>query len=137
MEFVHLLPNGFSYPTTSTLAFVRAGYNVKFIPIAGKQRNGTSGSKMRPWREGWRFVMIILRMVTLFSPLRIFFPLALVFFVLGAGYMAYTIATEIHVTNTSVMLITGSAVLFLFGLLSEQVAALRFERASQEWQDKE
>jgi len=131
MEFVHLLPNGFSYPTTSTLAFVRAGYNVLFIPIAGKQRQTQSTSKMRPWREGWRFVMIILRMVTLFSPLRIFFPMALVFFLIGAGYMAYTIATEVHVTNTSVLLITGAAVLFLFGLLSEQVAALRFERLDQ------
>lgn len=127
LEFVHLLPNGFSYPTTSTLAFLRAGYNVVFLPIAGKQRAGSSESKMRPWRQGWRFVMIILRIVTLFSPLRVFFPIALVPFVLGVGYMGYTIATEMHVTNTSVLLITGSAVVFLFGLLSEQIAALRFE----------
>ena len=87
---------------------------------------------MRPWREGWRFVMLILRMITLFSPLRIFLPVALVFFFVGFGYMIYTILTEIHVTNTSVLLITGSAVLFLFGLLSEQIAALRFEKTSRE-----
>lgn len=130
-EFLHLLPNGFSYPTTSTLAFIKAGYNVAFIPIEGRERSKSSFSKMRPWREGWRFVMIILRMVTLFSPLRVFFPIALTFFSLGLGYMVYTIATEVHVTNTSVLLLTGSAVLFLFGLLSEQIAALRFEGSAR------
>ena len=71
--------------------------------------------------------MIVLRMVTLFSPLRVFFPTSLAFFALGFGYMVYTIITEVHVTNTSVLLLTASAVLFLFGLLSEQIAALRFE----------
>ena len=69
-EFLHLFPNGFSYPTTSTMAFVRAGYNLRFVPIDGKQRTVSSTSKMRPWREGVRFLVIILRMVTLFSPLR-------------------------------------------------------------------
>ena len=131
-EFVHLFPNGFSYPATSTLAFIKAGYNVTFVPIEGKKRAGDEKSKMRPWREGWRFVMLILRMVTLFSPLRIFFPVSLVFFLLGFGYMVYTIATEMHVTNTSVLLITGAAVLFLFGLLSEQIAALRFEKTAKD-----
>ena len=126
-EFLHLLPNGFSYPTTSTLAFIKAGYNVTFVPIEGNKRSQSSTSKMRPWREGWRFVMIVLRMITLFSPLRIFFPASLAFFALGFGYMVYTIITEMHVTNTSVLLLTASAVLFLFGLLSEQIAALRFE----------
>ena len=126
-EFLHLLPNGFSYPATSTLAFIKAGYNVTFVPIEGNKRGQSSTSKMRPWREGWRFVMIVLRMVTLFSPLRVFFPTSLTFFALGFGYMVYTIITEVHVTNTSVLLLTASAVLFLFGLLSEQIASLRFE----------
>lgn len=125
-EFLHLYPNGFSYPTTSTLAFVKAGYNVAFVPIEGKPRSKNSKSKMRPWREGWRFLAIVLRMVTLFSPLRIFVPVSLLFFVLGTGYMGYTIWTETDVTDTSVLLLTASAVLFLFGLLSEQIAALRF-----------
>ena len=126
-EFLHLFPNGFSYPTTSTMAFVRAGYNLRFVPIDGKQRTASSTSKMRPWREGVRFLVIILRMVTLFSPLRIFLPIAASFFALGFGYMVYTIATEVHVTNTSVLLLTASAVLFLFGLLSEQIAYLRLQ----------
>ncbi len=121
-EFLHLFPNGFSYPTTSTLAFLKAGYNVSFVPIDGKKRAANSESKMRPWREGFRFLAIILRMITLFSPLRIFFPVSALFFLLGSGYLVYTIATEMHVTNTSVLLITASVVLFLFGLLSEQMA---------------
>ncbi|MGH9461646.1 MAG: glycosyltransferase family 2 protein [Vicinamibacteria bacterium] len=126
-EFLHLFPNGFSYPTTSTMAFVRAGYNLRFVPIDGKQRTTSSTSKMRPWREGAKFLVIILRMITLFSPLRIFLPMATIFFALGFGYLVYTIATEMHVTNTSVLLLTGSAVLFLFGLLSEQIAYLRLQ----------
>lgn len=131
-EFVHLLPNGFSYPATSTLAFIKAGYNVCFVPIDGQKREGNEKSKMRPWREGWRFVMIVLRMITLFSPLRVFMPVSLVFFIFGFGYMAYTVATETDVTDTSVLLITGAAVLFLFGLLSEQIASLRFEKTGRD-----
>ncbi|HSF17771.1 MAG TPA: glycosyltransferase family 2 protein [Vicinamibacteria bacterium] len=126
-EFLHLLPNGFSYPSTSTLAFLKAGYNVAFVPIEGKKRDRRSTSKMRPLWEVWRFVMIILRIVTLFSPLRVIVPLALFFFLAGLGYMAYTIATATDITDTSVLLIMFSAVLFVFGLLSEQIAALRFE----------
>ena len=127
-EFLHLYPNGFSYPTTSTLAFLRAGYNVRFVPYEGRKRAAATKSKMRPWREGVRFVGIILKMITLFSPLRIFAPVSAFFFVLGFSYMAYTIRTEMHVTNSSVLLLTASAVLFLFGLLSEQIAMLRFEK---------
>ncbi len=124
-EFLHLYPNGFSYPATSTLAFVKAGYDVVFVPIEGKRRSSGSKSKMKPWREGFRFLTIILRMATLFSPLRVILPVALTFFFLGVGYTAYTIATETDVTDTSVLLFAASAVLFLFGLLSEQIAALR------------
>lgn len=126
-QFLHLFPNGFSYPATSTLAFVKAGYSVTFVDISARKRRGAEQSKMRPWREGGRFVMLVLRMITLFSPLRIFLPISLVLFVLGSGYMAYTIYDEMHVTNTSVLFLVASAVLFLFGLLSEQIAALRFE----------
>ncbi len=126
LEFVHLFPNGFSYPTTSTLAFLKAGYNVAFIPIDGKKRADHTKSKMHPWREGVRFLMIIFRMILLFSPLRIFFPASALFFVLGFGYLLYTIVTEVHVTNTSVLLLTASAILFLFGLLSEQISMAMF-----------
>lgn len=127
-EFLHLFPNGFSYPTTSTLAFLKAGYSVKFVPIEVEQRADNSQSKMHPWREGGRFLMIILRIITLFSPMRVFLPVSTIFFLLGFGYLVFTVATEVHVTNTSVLLITASAVFFLFGLLSEQIAAAMFRK---------
>jgi glycosyltransferase involved in cell wall biosynthesis len=126
LEFVHLFPDGFSYPTTSTLAFLKAGYNVNFVPIDGKKRADSTTSKMHPWREGMRFMMIIFRMIVLFSPLRIFLPASALFFILGFGYLLYTIVTEVHVTNTSVLLLTASAILFLFGLLSEQISMAMF-----------
>ncbi len=130
-QFVHLFPNGFSYPTTSTLAFIKAGYSVCFVEIDGNKRIGKEKSKMRPWKEGWRFIALIVRMVTLFSPLRIFIPVSLIFFLLGFTYLIYTIVNEVHVTNTSVLLLIASATLFLFGLLSEQIAALRFEKTGR------
>jgi glycosyltransferase involved in cell wall biosynthesis len=131
-EFLHLYPNGFSYPTTSTLAFVKAGYNVAFVPIDGRHRSSGSKSKMRPWREGFRFLAIILRVATLFSPLRVTLPVALGFFLSGVGYTIYTIVTETDVTDTSVLLFFAAAVLFLFGLLSEQIAALRLVNRSDD-----
>ncbi len=124
-EFLHLYPNGFSYPATSTLAFVKAGYDVVFVPVEGRRRSSDSKSKMKPWREGFRFLAIILRIATLFSPLRVTLPVAFGFFLAGVGYTTYTIVTETDVTDISVLLFFASAVLFLFGLLSEQIAALR------------
>lgn len=124
-EFLHLLPNGFSTPTTTTLAFIKAGYNVTFEPVHARQRVGQS--KIRLARDGTKFLIIIFKIVTLFSPLRIFLPLSLAAFVVGAGYAVWTIATQSHVTNSSVLLILFAAVVFLVGLVSEQIAALRFE----------
>jgi glycosyltransferase involved in cell wall biosynthesis len=124
-EFIHLLPNGFSTPTTTTLAFLKAGYNVLFVGIEAKPRVGTS--KIRFARDGFRFYIILLRVVTLFSPLRIFLPVSIAAFLVGALYAAWTIATQSHVTNSSVLLILFSVVVFLVGLVSEQIAALRFE----------
>jgi len=124
-EFLHLLPNGFSAPTTTTLAFIKAGYNVGFEPIEARQRLGTSHIKLA--RDGTKFVMIILKIVTLFSPLRVFLPISAAAFVLGAGYALWTIATQQHVTNSSVLLIMLAVIVFLVGLISEQISALRFE----------
>lgn len=127
MEFIHLLPNRYSYPTTSTMAFIKAGYSVKFVPIAAHKRGGgASGQKLL--RNGVVFVTIILRMVTLFSPLKVFSPLSVVLFLLGAGYGVYTIVTEVHITNTTVLLVLTGLLIFLMGLISEQIAAYRFER---------
>ncbi len=124
-EFLHLLPNGFSTPTTTTLAFIKAGYNVCFEPIEAAQRVGHS--KIRLGRDGVKFLLIVLKIVTLFSPFRVFLPVSLASFVLGAGYAAWTIATQSHVTNSSVLLIMLAVIVFLVGLVSEQIAALRFE----------
>ena len=124
-EFLHLLPNGFSTPTTTTLAFLKGGYTVAFEPIQARQRTGQS--KIHLARDGAKFLMIIFKMVTLFSPLRIFLPISLASFVLGAGYAGWTIATQQHVTNSSVLLILFAVVVFLVGLVSEQISALRFE----------
>ncbi len=125
-EFLHLLPNGFSTPTTTTLSFVKAGYNVRFEPVEARRRTGRS--KINLLGDGTRFLLIVLKIVTLFSPLRVFLPVSLASFALGAGYAAWTIATQSHVTNSSVLLIMLGVLVFLIGLVSEQVAALRFER---------
>ena len=124
-EFLHLLPNGFSTPTTTTLAFIKAGYNVTFEPAEARQRVGSS--KIRLARDGVKFLLIILKIVTMFSPLRVFMPISLASFVVGAAYATWTIATQSHVTNSSVLLIMLAVIVFLVGLVSEQISALRFE----------
>jgi glycosyltransferase involved in cell wall biosynthesis len=126
IEFLHLLPNGFSTPTTTTLAFIKAGYSVKFESIEAAPRQGAS--KIRIGADGARFLLIVLKLITLFSPLRIFLPVSLASFTLGAAYALWTIATQSHVTNSSVLLILMSVVFFLVGLVSAQIASLRFER---------
>lgn len=125
LEFIHLFPNGFSTPTTSTMSFIRAGYSVRFEPIVAAQRLGTS--KIRLGSDGARFVLILLKVMTIFSPLRLFVPVSGALFALGAAYAAWTIATQSHVTNSSVLLILSSIVILLIGLVSEQIASLRSE----------
>jgi glycosyltransferase involved in cell wall biosynthesis len=124
-EFLHLLPNGFSTPTTTTLAFIKAGYNVSFEPIEARQRVGQSNIRFA--RDGIKFFIIILKIVTLFSPLRVFLPISIASFIVGAGYALWTIATQSHVTNSSVLLIMLAVIVFLVGLVSEQISAMRFE----------
>lgn len=124
-EFLHLLPNGFSTPTTTTLAFIKAGYNVAFEPTDAKPRVGSS--KIRLARDGAKFFMIILKIVTLFSPLRVFVPLAAFTFVLGAAYGIWNVIANARIPNGAVLLILFAVVVFLVGLVSEQISALRFE----------
>jgi glycosyltransferase involved in cell wall biosynthesis len=126
LEFLHLMPNGFSTPTTTTLAFLKAGYSVQFVPVDAAARQGVS--KIRLGSDGAKFVLILLKLITIFSPLRIFVPVSLATFALGAAYAMWTIATQSHVTNSSVLLILLSVIMFLIGLVSEQIASLRFER---------
>jgi glycosyltransferase involved in cell wall biosynthesis len=126
-EFLHLLPNGFSTPTTTTLAFIKAGYNVAFEPVRARARAGDS--KIRLARDGVKFMMIILKIVTLFSPLRVFLPISIGAFLLGTAYALWTIYWQHHVTNSSVLLIMLAVIVFLVGLVSEQISALRFEKS--------
>jgi glycosyltransferase involved in cell wall biosynthesis len=125
LDFLHLLPNRFSTPTTTTLAFVKAGLNVCFEPVEARLRVGHS--KIRLLRDGTKFLLIVLKVVTLFSPLRIFLPISLASFLVGLAYAVWTVATQSHVTNSSVLLIMLGVIVFLMGLVSEQIAALRFE----------
>jgi len=123
-EFLHLLPNGFSTPTTTTLAFIRAGYNVTFEPIEARQRTGQS--KIRFARDGARFFLILLKIITLFSPLRIFMPVSALAFAVGTAYGLVNFAVDGRIPNGAVVLILFAVIVFLVGLVSEQVAALRF-----------
>ncbi|MGY0797704.1 glycosyltransferase family 2 protein [Lysobacter sp. A286] len=126
-EFLHLLPNGFSYPTTSTMAFFRSAYPVAYVPIPVAKRVGT-GSHIRPLKDGIRFLLIIFKIATLYSPLKLFAPAAGGFFVLGLGYYAYTFITIHRFTNMSALLFSASVIVFLIGLISEQITALNYRR---------
>jgi len=124
-QFLSLLPNGFSTPATTTLCFIKAGYNVAFEPVRARARAGAS--KIRLSSDGPKFLLIMLRIITIFSPLRIFAPIAAASFAIGAGYGVWTIATQSHVTNSSVLLVMLAVIVLLVGLVSEQISALRFD----------
>ena len=124
-EFLHLLPNGFSYPTTITMAFFRSAYAVAYEPIPVAKRVGRS--HIRPFRDGVRFLLIIFKIATLYSPLKLFVPASLVFFLLGLGHYAYTYITAHRLTNMSVLLFSASVIVFLIGLISEQITSLTYQ----------
>jgi len=125
-EFIHLLPNGFSYPTTSTMAFFRSAYPVAYVPIPVARRIGRS--HIRPLRDGIRFLLIIFKIATLYSPLKLFAPTGTVFFLLGLGWYGWTLVTENRFTNMSALLMSAAVIVFLIGLVSEQITALTYRR---------
>lgn len=124
-EFLYLLPNGFSYPTTSTMAFFRAGHSVAYEPITAAKRVGSS--HIRLIRDGIRFLLIIFRIGTLYSPLKIFAPVALLMFSIASAWYAYTFANMGRFTNMSALLYSGSVMILLMGLISEQITALMYK----------
>jgi glycosyltransferase involved in cell wall biosynthesis len=124
-EFLHLLPNGFSYPTTSTMAFFRSGYAVCYIPIIAARRIGRS--HVRPLHDGLRFLLIIFKIATLYSPLRLFLPCAGIFFLAGVVNYVHTYATSHRFTNMSLLLLAASVIVFLIGLISEQITNLTYK----------
>lgn len=127
-EFLHLLPNGFSYPTTITMAFLRSAYPVCYVPIHAARRVGKS--HLRPLRDGVRFLLIIFKIATLYSPLKLFAPTALAFFLTGSGYYAYTYATTGRFTNMGTLMFTAAVIVFLIGLVAEQITAMTYSRSS-------
>ncbi|AHX12268.1 glycosyl transferase [Dyella jiangningensis] len=127
-EFLHLLPNGFSYPTTSTMAFFRSAYPVAYVPIKAAQRVGKS--HIRPLKDGVRFLLIIFKIATLYSPLKLFVPTSGLFFVLGLSNYLRTFLSEGRLTNMSALLWSASVIVFLIGLVSEQITNLTYRRES-------
>ncbi|MBD8899295.1 glycosyltransferase family 2 protein [Rhodanobacter sp. DHG33] len=125
-EFLYLLPNGFSYPTTSTMAFFRSAYPVAYVPIKAAQRVGKS--HIKPIKDGVRFLLIIFKIATLYSPLKLFVPASLVFFLLGCANYAWTYAHYGRLTNMSTLLWSAAVIVFLIGLVSEQITALTYRR---------
>ena len=125
-EFLYLLPNGFSYPTTCPMAFFRSGYPVAYVPIPVAQRIGTS--HIRPLRDGMRFLLIIFKIATLYSPLKLFAPASGLFFLAGMARYGYTYATEGRFTNMSALLLSAAVVIFLIGLISEQITSLMYRK---------
>ncbi len=129
-RFVGLLPNGFSYPTTITLSMMRAGYSVKYIPIETEQRVGES--KIRIFSDGPKFLLVIMKICMLFSPLKIFLPVSSFLFLMGISYYGYTFFVEHRFTNMSMLLFSTSMIVFMMGLIAEQGAQIRSERAEQD-----
>ncbi len=129
-EFLHLLPNGFSYPTTITMSFLRAGYAVDFVPIQAAQRSGQS--HIRPLRDGLRFLLIIFRVTTLYSPLKLFVPVSFLFFATGFGWWIWTYATQHRLSVGSALLLIIAAVIFMIGLVSEQITNLLYARSGRD-----
>ncbi|MHC4939836.1 MAG: glycosyltransferase family 2 protein [Planctomycetota bacterium] len=128
-RFLYLLPNTFSYPTTTTLACFKTGLPVCYVPIQARRRTGKS--KIRLLRDGTRFFLIILKIATFFSPFRVFFPLALLSILAGSGWYIYTYFSQHRFTNMSMLLIVQGVILFALALISDQIAQLRFDRSER------
>ena len=125
-QFIYLLPNTFSYPSTLTLGYLRSGRTVKYIPIQTKARVGKS--KIKLLKDGARFFLIITKIASLFSPFRVFLPISMGFFVTGLCYYAYTFLTQGRFTNMSALLFNTSIIVFMIGLVAEQISQMRYDR---------
>lgn len=126
-RYIYLLPNGFSYPTTITLALMKSGHSVKYVPIEVRPRVGKS--KIRPIRDGIKFFNIIIKIATLFSPFKVFLPVSGFFFVGGLVYYWYAYLTGTRFPNLPIFMIISGVIIFMMGLIAEQIAALRLDRS--------
>ena len=129
VNYLYLLPNTFSYPTTITLAYLKSGRTLRYLPIEARKRQGKS--KIKLLRDGGRFLLILIKIITLFSPLRIFLPVSLSIFTLGLVHYGYTYAVSGRFTNMSALLLSTSVIVFMIGLVSEQITQLRFDRVEK------
>ena len=132
LRYLYLLPNTFSYPTTITMAYLRSGLSLKYIPIDAPPRGKGSKSKIRIFSDGTRFFLIITRIATIYSPFRVFLPLSAALFAVGIGYYLYTFLTQHRFTNMSMLLLMSSVIIFMLGLVSEQISQLRMDRTEDE-----
>jgi len=127
-DFLYLLPNTYSYPTTLTLGVLRSGRSLRYVPVNTQSRK-KGKSKIRIFRDGIKFFLIITKICTLYSPLRVFLPISLIMFILGLSYYLYTFIAWGRFTNMSALLFTTSVLIFMMGLISEQICQMRFERS--------
>lgn len=125
-QFIYLLPNTFSYPSTLTMAYLRSGRSVKYVPIQTLARKGKS--KIKLLSDGTRFFLIISKVATLFSPFRVFMPISVLLFATGLFYYLYTFLTVGRFTNMSALLFSSSLIIFMMGLISEQISQMRYDR---------
>jgi glycosyltransferase involved in cell wall biosynthesis len=125
-KYIYLLPNTFSYPSTITMAYLRSGLSIKYVPIQTLARQGKS--KIKLFQDGIRFFLIITRIATLFSPFRVFLPVSFLFFVTGLVYYIFTYITQHRFTNMSMLLLSSSVIIFMMGLISEQISQMRYDR---------
>jgi glycosyltransferase involved in cell wall biosynthesis len=126
-KYIYLLPNTFSYPSTITMAYLRSGRSLKYLPITIKKRKGTS--KISLLKDGTRFLLIITKVATLYSPFRVFLPVSATFFLTGLFYYCYTFITAHRFSNMSTFLFSTSVIIFMMGLISEQITQMRYERS--------
>jgi glycosyltransferase involved in cell wall biosynthesis len=131
-RYLYLLPNTFSYPATLTMAYLRSGLSLKFVPIEAPPRPGGSQSKIRIFADGTRFFLIITRIATIYSPFRVFLPLSAVLFATGCSYYLYTYLTMHRFTNMSMLLFMSSLIIFMLGIVSEQISQIRMDKTEDE-----
>lgn len=129
-QFLYLLPNGFSYPSTITMAFFCSSYSVGYLQIKAMPRLGKS--HIKPFKDGVRFLLILFKISTLYSPLKVFLPISLFSFITGCGYYLYTYISTGRFTNMSALLFTTSIIVFLLGLIAEQITSVIYSRIGQD-----
>lgn len=134
-QFLHLLPNGFSYPTTITMALFRSGYQLEYVPINCNDREGSSHIKL--FKDGVKFLLIIFRVTSLYSPLKIFAPVSGILLLMGLSYYAYTFTFYSRFTNMSMLLLVSAIIVFLIGLISEQITFLMYSQSQKNGRDQQ